>query len=339
MKTYQWVIAICLVLALGLSTTAASAEGVRSASLTLTPPTPNQVRPDVEFVFNLVISAANVTPGLTGADIYLQYDPALVAPPTAPAVVAEALPDFFGNTSVSVNEITQCPGTTDTCVHLVVAGLPKETQTGTVARFHFQGIDGGQACFTIVSSTLVDADGFAVDHTPAQAQCVSIIKYTTVNGAALRQGVPANPNAGGGTPACTSVSISGQATASVFTDAAGAFSLPETMPGTYAFRAAYSGYLSSEKANLVVTDGAMTLDAGSTTLRGGDVNGDNAINILDIGTIISKFGKTGFVVLSATSDCAGTDEPADINDDGVVNISDLAIAVGNWGLTGPTVWP
>ncbi len=337
MKTYQWIIAICLVLALGLSTVTANAQGIRSASLTITAPTPNPVKPGVEFVFNLVISAENITPGLTGADIYLQFDPALIAPPLAPAVVAEALPDFFGTTNVSVNEITQCPGTTDTCVHLVVAGLPKETHTGIVARFHFVGIEGGQACFTVVSSVLVDANGFAVEHAPAQAQCVSIIEHPTVAGTVLRQGVPANPNAG--TPACTSISVIGQTTVTTFTDFAGAFSLPETLPDTYLFRAAYPGYLTSEKANFVVTDGVMTLDVGSTTLRGGDVNGDNAINILDVGTIISKFGKAGFSTLSTAPNCTGTDEPADINDDGLVNISDLAIAVGNWGLTGPTLWP
>jgi hypothetical protein len=337
MKTYQWVIAICLVLALGLSATSANAQGIRSASLTITTPTPNPVKPGVEFVFNLVISAENIIPGLTGADIYLQFDPVLVAPPVAPAVVAEALPDFFGISNVSVNEITQCPGSTNTCVHLVVAGLPKETHTGIVARFHFQGIKGGQACFSVLASSLVDADGFAVEHTPAQAQCVSIVEHPTVTGTALRQGVPANPNAG--TPACTSISIIGQTTVTTFTDSAGVFSLSETLPDTYLFRASYPGYLTSEKANYVVADGVMTLNAGSTTLRGGDVNGDNAINILDIGTIISKFGKIGFATLSTAANCVGTDEPADINDDGVVNISDLAIAVGNWGLTGPTVWP
>jgi hypothetical protein len=73
-------------------------------------------------------------------------------------------------------------------------------------------------------------------------------------------------------------------------------------------------------------------------LRGGDVNADKAINILDIGAIISKFSSTGVNVRSDLADCTDADEPADINDDGNINISDLAIAAGNWGRTGPTPW-
>jgi hypothetical protein len=74
-------------------------------------------------------------------------------------------------------------------------------------------------------------------------------------------------------------------------------------------------------------------------LIGGDINNDAKINILDIGRIISLFGKTGVEVKSDAGGCYDGDEPADINDDGNINISDLAITAGNWGRTGPLVWP
>jgi hypothetical protein len=90
---------------------------------------------------------------------------------------------------------------------------------------------------------------------------------------------------------------------------------------------------------VVVTNSTLTLDFGTVTLRGGDVNGDNAINILDIGAIISRFGRTGAAVRSSNPACTISDDPADINDDGIINISDLAIAAGNWGLVGPRDWP
>jgi uncharacterized membrane protein len=107
--------------------------------------------------------------------------------------------------------------------------------------------------------------------------------------------------------------------------------------GAYTVRAVYPGYLAAQKA--LVISGSVTTNLGTVSLRGGDVNGDNAINMLDIGVILSKFGRGGFTTRSSVANCLGTDEPADINDDTNVNISDLAIVAGNWGAVGPTLWP
>ena len=126
---------------------------------------------------------------------------------------------------------------------------------------------------------------------------------------------------------------------SIATAINGSFTFQNLPNGTYTFRAVYPGYLASVKNGVVIANNALAMDVGTTTLRGGDVNGDNAINILDIGAIISKFGRTGVAVKSVSANCSGADEPVDINDDGLINISDLAIAAGNWGLVGPTNWP
>ncbi|MEZ4639989.1 MAG: cohesin domain-containing protein [Caldilineaceae bacterium] len=62
-------------------------------------------------------------------------------------------------------------------------------------------------------------------------------------------------------------------------------------------------------------------------LRGGDINGDDQINIQDLVLIGVNFGST--TVLTP-----------DINGDGIVNIQDLAIAAGNFGLkTGVVDFP
>jgi hypothetical protein len=334
MKTHQWILITVLVLSLAMPVTGVSAAD-RSASISLTAPIPSQVQVGGEVAFDLVIAAANIAPGVTGADIYLKYNPAVVAPPAAPASVAVAMPDFFGDSNVSVNEITQCPGSTSTCVHLVLAGPAQGTHTGVAARFHFKATADGTACFSIFQSTLADANGFLVDHSESQDQCVPVTLNATATGVVLRQGVPANPNVGGGNLSCTTVSVTGTTT----TDTTGKFTLTGLKIGTYTFRATYPGYLASEKAGIIIGGSTTTIDVGTTTLRGGDVNGDNAINILDIGSIISKFGKTGFAVRSASANCTVQDEATDINDDSLVNISDLAIAAGNWGLTGPTRWP
>jgi hypothetical protein len=337
MKTYKRIVAIMFVLALILPTITVSAQTApRSAAITFTTPTPNPVVVGSEVVFDLVISTTNVDPGVSGADIYVKYNSALVGSPASPtAAFAEVLPDFFGASNFSVNEVTQCPGSTDSCIHLVLAGPPQVTHSGVAARFHFRGLAEGNACFSVVQSTLADANGFQVSHTIPQERCVTVRYISNATGTVLRQGMPANPNPGGGTLACSEVTANG---VTVKTDVSGKFTLTNLPTGTYAVRATYPGYLASEKTITVTTGSLSPIEVGTTTLRGGDVNNDAKINILDIGTITGKFGKAGFAVGSASAACNVADEPADINDDGQVNISDLAIAAGNWVKTGPTPW-
>jgi len=351
MKTYRWIVITVLVLSLGLPAMTASAAAPyqtavppRSASISLTSPLPNPGLTGGEVTFDLVINVANIDPGVSGAEIYLGYNPVLVTPPTTPNGAAEVLPDFFGASNISINEVlpaAQCPGGASPCVHLVLAGPAQITQNGVAARFHFRGTAEGSACFAVLQSALVDANGFQVNHVAAQQQCVTIQFRGSASGVAQRQGVPANPNTGGGTLACTSVTASGTGSfGPVNTDINGGFKITNLSIGTYIIRAVYPGYLASEKAGVsIVAGNSTTINLGTTILRGGDVNGDNAVNILDIGAIIGKFGRAGVAVKSASANCSVTDEPVDINDDGLVNISDLAIAAGNWGSVGPKLWP
>lgn len=344
MKKNQWVFNIMLALALlGLPAMTASAApnlAPGDASVTLTPFSANPVQVGNLFSFELVLSATEVTPGVGGAEIYLGYNPALVAPSATPGVPpAVVMPDFFGVSNVSINEVlpaSQCPGGVSPCIHLVLAGPPQTTQTGIAARFNFSGNAAGLACFSILQSKLVNADGFDVAHTVSPEQCVSI-ESGYIKGTVLRQGTP---NTGSGSLACSKVDLTGAAhpLVSMFTSTTGAFKFNEPPVDVYTIRASYPGYLASRKTGVSVANLSDKIDVGTTTLRGGDVNGDNVINILDVGSIIGKFGNTGLAVRSAGADCAGADEAADINDDGTVNISDLAIAASNWGKVGPTAW-
>lgn len=315
---------------------------VPTAVISLTAPMPAIPAVGGDVSVDLMINVANVVPGVAGGDIYLGYNPTLVTPPTGADSAVEVLPGFFGSTTVNIVEVlpaAQCPGGTSPCVRLVVAGPAQITKNGVSARFHFRGIAPGSACFTVLKSSLSDADGYLVEHTIGSQQCATI-QTRTVTGVVLRQGVQANPNPGGGTLACSSVSAIGTWTLGpVNTDVTGRFILNNLPTDSYKFRATYPGYLAVEKTGVVVTNNTLTLDLGTVTLRGGDVNGDNAINILDIGAIISKFGRTGVAVRSSSPSCNINDEPTDINDDGIVNISDLAIAAGNWGMVGPRGWP
>lgn len=345
MKTHKWFVITTLVLALSMQVTPASAA--RSASIQLTSPMPNPGLVGGDLIFELKIDVTDINPGVAGAEIYLGYDGS-VSPPVSPLGVAMALPDFFGVSDISIKEILtapQCPGGTLPCIHLVVAGPPQQTHSGAAARFFFRCTAEGTAFFTVLSSTLVDADGFQVLHTPASPVSAPCVFRATVKGTVQRQGTPANPNPGGGTLACSEVKSTSGATnfGPVYTDNLGFFSIANLPGGAHKLNADYSGYLVSEKSISISASGPTIIDMGTTSLRGGDVNSDNKINILDIGTIISKFGASGVKVGSSNSatcsSASSADEPADINDDGNINISDLAITAGNWGLIGPTNWP
>jgi peptidoglycan/xylan/chitin deacetylase (PgdA/CDA1 family) len=56
------------------------------------------------------------------------------------------------------------------------------------------------------------------------------------------------------------------------------------------------------------------------TPKAGDVNGDNAINALDLSTVLSNWNKTGQTYVQG-----------DLNADGVVNALDLSTILTNWG--------
>ncbi len=214
-------------------------------------------------------------------------------------------------------------------------------------------------------TALSDSNGYLIPLNTYGISPVAILDatYVGIGGIVLRQGVP--PTLGSGTQGCTQINATsgiGFAAGPAFTlvapppdlpaqvNTAGGFRIAISSGGTYTIRASYPGYLQSQKPNVYVSGGLVLI--GTTRLVGGDVNGDNTINILDIVTIISQLG-TGGSVGSAATVCvppieganglpptvsAPPDSAVDINDDGVVNVSDLAIAAGNFGKSGPTPW-
>lgn len=129
------------------------------------------------------------------------------------------------------------------------------------------------------------------------------------------------------------VSTTGEGNA-VVTGADGAFDL-EVRPGTgIAVTAEMGGYLAALKTGVTVTLNATT-DIGTTTLCGGDVNGDSAIDSTD-----------RLIVMSYQANLIHLPGPypdADVNGDGTVDDTDLAIVdgyvlVGDLFELGPTAW-
>ena len=356
MNTPKWLIAIVLVLALSMPATPVSAQSP-ATSVILSPPTPNPGVVGADISFTLVLDVANIVPGVAGVDIYLTYPP-VVAPNLAPPGIVEPLPDFFGpSTVITVDNFAAgaCPVSPGPCIHLAAAGPAQVTRSGAVARFHFVGLvpapPAAPACFGLLPPiVMVDANGIPVVAPPAlpAPPCVPIV-LSTVTGIVLRQGRPIPPALPPGTPACSEVKLLSGGVVTfgpIFTGAGGGFILAPVPPlvGVQTLRAAYPGYLASQRT--ITIGGGGPIDVGTTTLRGGDVNGDNKINILDVGIIIADFGAPPPPVpVGSSAACPfpppppGSLDPVDINDDGAINISDLAIIAGaNFGLVGPTPW-
>ena len=356
MNTHKLIVTIALVLALAMQARPVSAQSP-STSVTLSPPTPNPGVVGGDISFTLVVDVANISPGVAGIDFFFSFNPAFVTP--SPFGVAESLPDFFGPSNVISSQIlpagAPCPPGGFPCIHLVAAGPAQVTRSGAVARFHFVGAlptaPATPTCFgAFTAIAMVDADGFPVVAPPAPVpQCLPIVP-SSVTGTVLRQGVPIPPlTLPPGTLACSTVRlISGGVV--IFGPAFTAFPPPTSnnfaipligvLPsGDLTVRAEYPGYLASQKT-ITISAGGGLFDVGTTTLRGGDINGDNRINILDVGMLIVNFGATGQAVRSDLPfGCGDVDVPADINDDGAIDIRDIGIIAGaNFGLVGPTPW-
>jgi hypothetical protein len=106
----------------------------------------------------------------------------------------------------------------------------------------------------------------------------------------------------------------------VMTGSQGAFNLP--VQGSVVITARREGYLDAQKTVNITSDAP--LDLGPTILYGGEVTGDNLIDISDLAYLGAKF----------TTD----DSKSDINGDGAVDILDLSMAAANFSMRGPTPW-
>ncbi|MDZ4769658.1 MAG: dockerin type I domain-containing protein [Chloroflexota bacterium] len=103
----------------------------------------------------------------------------------------------------------------------------------------------------------------------------------------------------------------------------GSVTAPFIPPGTYRARAKGEHTLAIA-VEVVLTGANQTIEAG--TLREGDANNDNSVNINDFSILAASFGKS--------SGIDGFDPRADFNMDGTVNISDFSLLAGNFGMTG-----
>jgi hypothetical protein len=159
-----------------------------------------------------------------------------------------------------------------------------------------------------------DRDGFTLPVTYSGTE-ITVLPFATLEGVVLYQGRTGH--------AGIEVTASGEVTQSDETDAAGTFVLDELRSGDYEVEASAALYLPACAHEVTVTSGeTVTLDA--VTLLGGDLTGNEVIDIGDLSLLGAGFGTP------ATG--------ADINADGIVNVQDLAILAGNYETSGCREW-
>ncbi|MDZ4767592.1 MAG: M64 family metallopeptidase [Chloroflexota bacterium] len=215
-----------------------------------------------------------------------------------------------------------------------IDGVSQEDYTAVSGLTLYFAVSGNGLGIGTHSVALTVTDGASVIH-PTQMALATETRTWTVNvintacsSANVQpqyQGRPTAPNAayvsnvravlmqGGGVVTDTALT----------TDQYGRLTLSYYQPGSYTLWVKGSHTLASSiPVTLAVGDNIV----GGLTLREGDANNDNVVNITDFSILAGTFGKTSVTV--------GFDARADFNNDGVVNISDFSLLAGSFGMTG-----
>ncbi len=169
------------------------------------------------------------------------------------------------------------------------------------------------------ASTFVTAAGDRITLDATYDGVVFVRVPGTLQGRVLLQG--RNDHSG----VSVSSSLSKSRSDSTATDRNGRFAIATSHgEGFYTITVAKGGYLSaiSERPVKMTVDAVVNL--GEITLIGGDVNGDNEIDVRDLSYVAWHFDER--------------DPKADINGDGIVDIFDLSLIAGNFGRKGPVEW-
>ena len=108
------------------------------------------------------------------------------------------------------------------------------------------------------------------------------------------------------------------------TNPGGEFALAVAEGGTHVLRVKHAGYLSRE---YVVDNPRGVVTVPETTLRLGDVDGDDSVDLLDVVIVTQAYGTK-----------PPADPRADLDGNGEVDITDLLGLMQNYGLHGPLAW-
>lgn len=257
--------------------------------------------------------------GAQAVEIELKFDPALIqvedADPDTEGVQVTVNPQLAGGrVKVTRNTADNAAGR----VELQLTGLPPDTAGQHLASIIWLGVQPGVAELSLPLARLTGADGVPLD----AATQPGIIEVTdageeTISGQVILQGRRQHNGAGIylSSKPCAEATFESTDEPDAVTDAEGLFEIrldEKQKPGC--LRVFQHGYLLGQAKNPAGKLGVLTLP-------GGDVNGDNQVNIFDLAYVGSFYGDTG--------------SDADVNGDNIVSIFDLVLAASNFGQRGP----
>jgi hypothetical protein len=277
------------------------------------------------------IMASNVT-DFYGADFTITFNPTVVqvedADPHMPGVQIAVGALFDGQDHfVARNWVDNTAGVIE-----FVASLrdpaPPINGSGAVAAITWRGVNPGISDLVLEQVKLSDRGSNPIDHSRENGT-VEVTDGTgsLISGTVLLQGrtdhsgtvVFATEGLCPDLVHVTDVAIPIPGLPSTATDVEGRFEITPYPGQTYqCLQAVQGGYLVAQASS-------PTGNLGMLTLPGGDVTGDDVINIFDLALVAARYG---------------SDDPsADVNADGQVGIFDLTITAGNYGRRGPvTDW-
>lgn len=277
------------------------------ARITATPDA-SEVYPGDRLSVDLDIQNAR---GLYAAQLDCAVDPAVLQLQSA------AFGEFFDpvNRLVGANQVDPAAGTWLGAISQRSPAGPLRGD-GNLAILTYQAGDPGVTSIACVP-VIADRDGLDLPVSFTGAS-ITVLPFAIITGVATYQGRLHH--------AGITVTATGPVTRSALTQSAGDFVLSQLKAGDYDLRADVARYLPG-CTTASVTSGQMLTLAG-TTLRGGDANDDDVINIGDATLVAANFGQA----------VPPADSRADINADNTVNIRDLAILGGNYELAGCQDW-
>jgi cell division septation protein DedD len=187
---------------------------------------------------------------------------------------------------------------------------PGFSGTGSLIEITWRGKATGQTPVTLDKVKLADPNGLSLSAATQDGQ-IQVGTTVVVRGQVELEGSRDNSGV---------VVSTGQR--QVETGPDGAFELAIAPADAYLLTVAAPGYLSARAEGEILTSAAV-IDVGSIMLPGGEVTGDNQIDIFDLALIGNRYG--------------GNDALADINGDGIVDIFDLTLSASNYGQRGPII--
>ena len=224
-----------------------------------------------------------------GAQIHVTFDSSIVsvtdANPSTPTVIEISPGSCPQPNFVPANQADNSTGDIDYAVTQLNPTPP--CSGGDMAMIEFQCLIGDATSpITITTSIISDPDGVPIPHSTQNGSVECLSNVFSVEGNVALQSWP-DPS---GTVVTLRDSQGAVVGAPVVVGPDGNFSLIAPISETYQVEATYDRYLSVEATGLTGSVGEI-VDIGSATLPTGDINGDGAINILDITALAGNFNE------------------------------------------------